>query len=127
MTGVKILKPSRSSHLFYETKSQEQSFGEMLKKFDNWKLENRDGKRPKDRGCSDIKDKLFSCTKIRAKKHKQEKCGTSRLILREKCVKLAVHLDIEKLKFSGGSISDTLRGHVIKTVIMIFQRKTLRK
>ena len=48
----------------------------MLKRFDNGKLENTDGKRAKDIKFAGIEDKLISYTKLRAKKYKQEKCGT---------------------------------------------------
>ena len=35
MTAIGFSKSNRSSHLFSGTKSQQQSFGRMLKKFDN--------------------------------------------------------------------------------------------
>ena len=65
MTAIEFLKSSRSSHFFSGTKIQQQSFGRMLKKFDNGKLENIYGKRAKDRKFSDIKDKVIICIKLR--------------------------------------------------------------
>ena len=47
MPAVGFFKSSRYSHLFYGTKSQQQSFGGILKRFDNGKLENTDLKRAK--------------------------------------------------------------------------------
>ena len=73
MTVVEFFKSSRSSYLFSGTKIQQQSFGRMLKKFDNRKLGNTDGKRAKYRNFSGIKDKLIRYIKVRAKKYKQEK------------------------------------------------------
>ena len=61
---------------------QQQSLGGMLKKFDNEKQENIDVKRAKYRKFSDIKDKITSYIKLRAKKYKQDKSGTSWLFLR---------------------------------------------
>ena len=67
MTAAEFLKSSRSSHLLSGTKSQKQSFGGMLKKFDNGKLEEPDGNITKDRKFSKIKDKLISYIKLREK------------------------------------------------------------
>ena len=71
MTHVEFLRSIISSHLFYCNKTQQQSFGRILKKFDNGKLENTDGKRAKDGKFADIEDKLISYIKLRANKHKQ--------------------------------------------------------
>ena len=86
----------------------------MLKTFDNRKLENTDINISKDRKFSYIKDKLIGYIKLREKKHKQDKCGTSWLLLWEKCVKWAFDLDIENFKCSDGWISDNLWRHGIK-------------
>ena len=86
MTDVEFLKSSSSSRLFYGTKSQQQSLGSMLNVFDNGELENTDGKRAKYIKFTDIKDKIIGYIKLRAKRHKQEKCDTSWILLRKKCV-----------------------------------------
>ena len=104
MTSVEFLKSSRSGHLFSGNKSQQQSFGRMLKKFDNGKLENIDVKRAKYRKFAEIKDKIISYMKLRPKEYKQDKCGTSWLLLRDMCEKWAVDLDIKKFKCSDGWI-----------------------
>ena len=95
MTAVEFLESSRSNHLFYGTKIQQQSFWECAKK-----VENRDGKRTKDIKFSEIEDKLISYAKLRANNYKRDKCGTSWLLVREKCVKWAVDLDIKIFRFS---------------------------
>ena len=84
--------------------------------FDSGKVENIDVNRAKDRKFSDIEDKLIRYIKLISNNHKQDKCGTSWLLLRDKCVKWAVNLEIESLKFSNGWISDILRHHGIKRV-----------
>ena len=86
----------------------------MLNVFDNGELENTDGKRAKYIKFTDIKDKLIGYIKLREKKHKQDKRGTSWLLLWEKCVKWAFDLDIENFKCSDGWISDHLWRHGIK-------------
>ena len=85
----------------------------MLKTFDNGKLENTDINIAKDTNFSYIKDKHIGYIKLIKNKHKQDKCGTSWLLLREKCVKWAFDLDIENFKCSDGWISDTLWRHII--------------
>ena len=114
MTAAERLKSIRSNHLFSGTKIQQQAFGRILIFFDNGDLENTNGKRAKNRKFADIEDKLSSYTKLRARKYKQEKYVASWLLLREKCVKWAVNLEIENFKCSDGWISDTLRRHGIK-------------
>ena len=98
MTVVEFLKSSRSRHFFSGTKIQQQSLGRMLKTVENGKIVNIDGKRAKYIKFSDTEEKLIRYIKIIENKYKQDKCGTSWLLLQEKCVKWAVNSDIETLK-----------------------------
>jgi hypothetical protein len=111
MSQVAFLRSPLSGDLFTGTRSEQCSFGRMLKSFDSGKLQPTSKKRCRERKFQDIEKKLNEYLDLRVKVYKKDNCGVSWITLTEKCLQFADLLgyDEHEFKASSGWIADALK------------------
>jgi len=112
--GIKMKRSSflQSGHCaacFTGTKSEEQSLGRWLVKFDNGQLEASGVMRGRSRKYVEIEKKLIQYLDLRAQKYAQDKCGVRWIFIEKICLKFAEGLGLTDFKASPSWISATLK------------------
>jgi hypothetical protein len=115
MSKAAFLRSSKSSEGFTGTVSEQQIFGRKLKEFDNESLKPLALLRSCKRKFTVVEDKLIEYLALRAKAYKRDKCGTSWLTMKHKCLQWASMDDSTTLDFkaSDGWLAKTLKRHDI--------------
>ena len=115
MSKVAFLRSSLSGDLFTGTRSEQCSFGLMLKSFDSGKLQPSSKKRSRDRKFQDIEKRLIEYLDLRVKVYKKDNCGVSWITITEKCLQFADLLGYEQHEFkaSPGWIADALKKYAL--------------
>lgn len=112
MKILEFLRSSLSGSMLNGSRSEQNSFGKYLKRFNEGKLENLQGRRRcRKRSYVDVEGKLVQYLKLRQEKYKLDKIGTSWLLLKEKCLQWAQDLELQDFKCSCGWLNNTLKLH----------------
>ena len=98
MKRSSFLNSSHCAACFTGTKSEEQSFGRFLVKFDNGKLEASAVIRGHSRKCAEIEKKLIQYLDLRAHRYAQDTCGVRWIFMENKCLKFAEGLGLNDFK-----------------------------
>ena len=126
MGMAQFLKSNHTSDLFHGSKSQKDSFGKYLKKYDNNELKPMAMKRQRKRKYVQVEEKMKKYLNLRSQKHKKDKCGISWILIREKCLGWATELGFHEFKVSAGWIQNTLKYYNLKRIKLQSKEKKLK-
>ena len=92
-------------------RSEQGSFGLMLKKYRNGTLKNAEMKIIRVRNFEVIEHKLVQYLKLQESKYKRDKLGTLWLLLTEKFLEWGKYLDLNRFQCSSGWLNSNLKFH----------------
>jgi len=116
MSHTEFLRSDQTEKVFTSTRSQRQSFGRWLKKYDDGSLQDSSAKREKIRKFTEIEDKLISYLESKAQAHRSDNCGITWVVMQEMCMKWAEEMNIADFKCSNGWLNATLNKRQTKKV-----------
>jgi hypothetical protein len=110
---VGFLRSALGGDLFTGSQSEQVSFGQMLRQFDNGTLKPSDKKRGRDRKFIDVEEKLIEYLNLRARAYLLDKCGISWITLTNKSLQFAdlCGYSEDEFKASPGWIENTLKNY----------------
>ena len=111
MSKAQFLRCNTSDDVFNGSVSQQQSFGRMLKKFDDGVLIDSKMKRIKKTLYPGVEKKLIDYLTIRGEQYKRDKCGVSWLLMQEKCLAWGKELGYENFTASSGWLQKVMNRH----------------